>query len=333
MDRLPAPRGPLTEALLDALASAEEAPVTAPPSACSPTDDDLNLALYLCYELHYRGLPGVDDRREWDPGLLAFRAKLEQAWEAALREEVGPIGYAGQPQDVSRALIQLAAEDRPPSLSRYLARSAGLAEFREFVIHRSLYTLKEADPHSFTIARLEGNAKSALMEIQADEYGGGRADRMHSAIFARTMRALGLDDAYGAYLDLVPGVTLATVNLVSMFGLHRRLRGAAMGHLALFELTSAIPNRRYGNGLRRLGLGSEVTDYYDEHVEADSVHDMIAAYDLVGSLVADDPLIGAEVLFGARALAGLEERFARHLLDAWGSDRSSLRERALSATA
>ena len=216
MDRLPAPRGPLTEALLDALASAEEAPVTAPPSACSPTDDDLNLALYLCYELHYRGLPGVDDRREWDPGLLAFRAKLEQAWEAALREEVGPIGYAGQPQDVSRALIQLAAEDRPPSLSRYLARSAGLAEFREFAIHRSLYTLKEADPHSFTIARLEGNAKSALMEIQADEYGGGRADRMHSAIFARTMRALGLDDAYGAYLDLVPGVTLATVNLVSM---------------------------------------------------------------------------------------------------------------------
>ncbi|MEO8476896.1 MAG: iron-containing redox enzyme family protein [Actinomycetota bacterium] len=332
MDRLPAPRGPITEALLDAFVSGDEAPSCVPPVEPSVTDDDLHLALYLCYELHYRGLPGVDDRREWDPGLLAFRARLEQVWEAALREEVGPVGAIGPPQEMSRALIRLAAEDRPPSLSRYLARSAGLAEFREFVIHRSLYTLKEADPHSFAIARIEGNAKSALMEIQADEYGGGKADRMHSAIFARTMRALGLDDAYGAYLDLVPGVTLATVNLVSLFGLHRRLRGAAMGHLALFELTSAIPNRRYGNGLRRLGLGPEVTDYYDEHVEADSVHDMIAAYDLVGSLVADDPSIGAEVLFGARALASLEERFARHLLDAWGFGRSSLRERALSAT-
>ena len=35
--------------------------------------------------------------------------------------------------------------------------------------------------------------------------------------------ALGLDPSYGAYLDLIPGVTLATVNLMSLFGLHRRL--------------------------------------------------------------------------------------------------------------
>lgn len=47
------------------------------------------------------------------------------------------------------------------------------------------------------------------MEIQADEYGGGRADRMHSALFARTMRAVGLEDRYGAYVDAVPAIALA----------------------------------------------------------------------------------------------------------------------------
>jgi hypothetical protein len=32
------------------------------------------------------------------------------------------------------------------------------------------------------------------------------------------MDALGLDARYGAYLELVPGVTLATVNLMSLLG-------------------------------------------------------------------------------------------------------------------
>ena len=42
-------------------------------------DDDLQLALYLCYELHYRGLAGADADWEWDPALLGFRAELERA--------------------------------------------------------------------------------------------------------------------------------------------------------------------------------------------------------------------------------------------------------------
>jgi hypothetical protein len=325
MNRLPHPRGPITEVLLDALARGRAAPPPPESDVSRSEDDDRQLALALCYDLHFRGLPGVDDRREWDPGLIAFRCALEDLWEEELRAEIGPIAPPPRPSDVSRAIVALSDEERAPSLSRYLARRAGLAEFREFVIHRSIYTLREADPHSFAIPRLEGTAKSALLEIQADEYGGGRAERMHSAIFARTMRALGLDDGYGAYLDVVPGVTLATANLVSFFGLHRRLRGAAMGHLALFELTSAIPNRRYGNGLRRLGFGTAVTDYYDEHVEADSVHDMIAAHDLVGSLVKDEPLLAGDVLFGAHALARVEHRLSVHLIDSWRAARSSLR--------
>ena len=58
------------------------------------------------------------------------------------------------------------------------------------------------------------------------------------------MEALGLDARYGAYLEHIPAITLATVNLMSMLGLHRRRRGAIVGHLALFEMTSSLPNRR-----------------------------------------------------------------------------------------
>lgn len=286
-------------------------------------DDDLQFALYLCYELHYRSFPGLDPAWEWDPTLLTVRAALERAFFAALEVEV-PVSAGADPAGVGDRLFQLEAEDDGPSLSRFLELEANLDQFREFVVHRSLYQLKEADPHSWAIPRLDGAAKAALLEVQTDEYGGGRAERMHSLLFAKTMRGLGLDDAENAYLGQVPGTTLATVNLMSACGLHRSRRGAIVGHLAMFEMTSARPNRRYGNALRRLGFGAETTDFYDEHVEADAVHENIAAYDLAGGLARAEPGLADDILYGARAMLHLEGRFARHLLGAWEAGESSL---------
>ena len=102
---------------------------------------------------------------------------------------------------------------------------------------------------------------------------------------------------------------------MSLFGLHRRLRGCIVGHLALFEMTSSVPNRRYADGLRRLGLDDhDLLDFYDEHVEADAVHENIAAWDLAGALARGEPELAADILFGARALLALESRWATHLL-------------------
>src|SRR5205807_1346809 len=114
--------------------------------------------------------------------------------------------------------------------SSHLGPRGTIEQLREFAIHRSLYQLKEADPHTWAIPRVTGRAKAALVGIQSDEYGGGRAPAMHAELFADTLRALDLDATYGAYLDLVPGATLTTVNLVSLFGLQRRWRGALIGH-------------------------------------------------------------------------------------------------------
>jgi hypothetical protein len=315
---LPDPRGAVTELLLDALPGAPaRLPVPEPTS-----EEDLQLALYLCYELHYRGLPGVDDRWEWAPSLLALRGALEQRFEADLRRAV-PAPRPQAPVDFELRAIE--AADERPSLSRHLERDGTLEQYLEFVVHRSAYQLKEADPHSWALPRLTGAPKAALVEIQADEYGGGRADRIHAALFARAMDALGLDSTYGAYVDHLPAVTLATVNLMSLCGLHRRLRGAIVGHLALFEMTSSIPNRRYGNGLRRLGFGEDATAFYDEHVVADAVHESIAAVDLAGGLARQDPALTTDILWGAATLAELDRRFADHLLARWSAGESSLR--------
>jgi hypothetical protein len=290
-------------------------------------DEDLHLSLYLAYELHYRGLPGVDERWEWEPGLLRARAGLEERFEQALLDVAGDPAdlEAVDPGEMDLALRAIADADDGPSLSRHLQREGTIDEYLEFLVHRSAYQLKEADPHSFAIARISGPPKAALVEIQADEYGGGRPERVHAELFATMMRAVGLDATYGAYVHLLPGCTLATVNLMSLFGLHRRLRGAIIGHLALFEMTSALPSGRYAAALRRLGFdGPEATAFFDEHVEADAVHENIAAVDMAGGLVRAEPALCGQVLWGARALVTVEGVWAAHLLESWSASHSSL---------
>lgn len=291
------------------------------------TDEDLQLTLLLLYGLHYGDTVDADDEWEWDPDLLRSRRAIERAFERQLRERV-PVGELPAPtaDAVAAYLFELTSEDAGPSLSRYLAKKATEEQAREFVIHRSIYTRKEADPHSWAIPRLTGRAKAALVEVQSDEYGGGRPDRIHAEIFGRTMRNLGLDDRYGAYIDNVPAITLASFTMMSMFGLNRRLRGAITGHLAAFEMTSSIPNRFYANGFRRLGHDDEVTWYYDEHVEADAVHEQIAGRDLAGGLAEQHPELLPDIVFGAAACLYVDGLAGQHLLESFEAGRSSLRQ-------
>jgi hypothetical protein len=290
-------------------------------------DEDVQLSLTVLYELHYRGWAAVDERWEWQPDLMAVAAQVEGPLEAQLRDLVAPHlpGGAVEPEQVPAVLDALADLEWGPSLSTYLAREASRQEWEEFLLHRSIYHLREADPHSWAIPRLAGAAKVALVEIQSDEYGGGRPDWMHATLFAQTMRGLGLVDAYGSHFGDVPAVTLTWANTMSLFGLHRRLRGAAAGHLAALEMTSSLPNKRYANGLRRLGLDPATTLFFDEHVEADAVHEQIASHDLAGRLACEDPALIEDILFGAAAALVTDARVATHLLDCWARGATSLR--------
>ncbi|BBE24418.1 hypothetical protein MN0502_33010 [Arthrobacter sp. MN05-02] len=289
-------------------------------------DDDLQLALFCMYELHYSGIDGAGDDWEWNPDLLRVRHRIEAAFEHRVRDEVVLPELPGATRDaVCAELFRMTGEDSGPSMSRFVARSATNDQLREFLVHKSVYQLKEADPHTFAIPRLAGRAKAALVEIQADEYGNGLPARMHSALFARTMRELGMDDTYGAYLDKVPAITLATNNLMSLFGLNRRLRGAIVGHLAAYEMTSSQPNRLYSRGFKRHGYGEDALEYFDEHVEADAVHEQIAGRDMAGGLVESDPRLLQDVLFGAAAGLAVDTLMTVHIMAAWEAGRSSLR--------
>ncbi|MGY0488135.1 iron-containing redox enzyme family protein [Streptomyces sp. WG-D5] len=317
----PRPRGPVSAAVLGYLGDpSHPLPTAAAVEAADPYGDDAQLALYVCYELHYRGFAGVPDAHEWDPELLRARGVLEQRMLAALRADATRGGRAHDALDA--LLVEPVDGD---GLSHFLSERGELWMLREYAAHRSVYHLKEADPHAWVLPRLHGRPKAGMAAIEFDEYGGGRADRIHARLFADLMADLGLSTDYGHYLDAASAEALALVNLMSLFGLHRSLRGALVGHFATVETTSSPGSRRLAQALRRVGAGERAVFFYDEHVEADAVHEQVVRHEVVDGLLEQEPELDADIAFGVDATEHLEDRFARALRAAWEAGESSLR--------
>jgi len=313
---LPKPRGALSEALVAALVAGHE---SGPIDVAPGSREDAALSLWMLHELCYRGYVDVDDRLEFDPELVRLRRRLEDDLERRLRER-----WPGRPAEAAErgfaeALFAMVEADDSPSLARFVQREATADQAIELLQCRSLYHLKESDPVALTLPRLPVAARAALAELQYDEYGGGRPERLHAHLFAEGLAALGLESQEGGYVDQAPLEVLEQNNAMSLFGLNRRLRGASVGHLAAFEATSSLPCRKMAQGLDRLGFPAEIKAYYDEHVEADAVHEQLAARMICEPLIEAEPETEDDVWFGAWTCLDLEARIARHLLERWGA--------------
>lgn len=320
---LPSPRGPMSEWVLDTLSSngpRSPAPQVAPVDL---GDEDQSLALHLLYGLHYRGYAGVDDGLEWDTSVHQARAALERSFLCTLREQVILPSTLGDVPDQLRAM--LGQNGSGPSLSGWCETRAEHWHVRELAVHRSAYQSIEADPHSWALPRLGGRAKAALVQIQFDEYGNGRLQDMHAELFALHLRQLGLRSEHGAHIESIVGISLAAVNLVTMFGMHRRWLGALIGHLAHFEMTSVPVMAAHSAVLKRLGYDAWTRRFHDVHVVADAEHQRLAADELVPAFLEQHPETARDVLFGAYALSTLEGLASRHIIDCWESGKTSLR--------
>jgi hypothetical protein len=85
-------------------------------------------------------------------------------------------------------------------------------------------------------------------------------------------------------------------------------------------MTSTGPNRRYANGLRRLGYDGAATAFFDEHVEADAVHEQLAAVDMSEGLVRSEPALHGDVLWGAACCLFMDAAAGAAMLASWQHD-------------
>ncbi|SEB32088.1 Iron-containing redox enzyme [Amycolatopsis lurida] len=328
--RLPNHRGPVSEILIRAFQhppeAEDESALEAIPASEIETlsDEDLQLSLFLCYGLQYCLFGETAQHWEWETSLIGLRKRLEVRFARELRETAGQLPVVDV-EKLPEFLMDLGKPSPGRSLSRYLKQDATMEQFQEFLMHRSVYSLMEADHHSLVIPRVRGGGKPALVEIQADEYGGGIPGRLHSQLFELTLNELGMLTEFGSYFEDVPACSLTTVNVISYFGTYGRHRGAMLGNLAMTEIGSHYVNRNFRNGLQRLNGSDDSWLFFQEHIVADAVHEQLAAYDMCGRFVRDNPREVSDMVFGAVVTAELGARANEHMLSSWERGESSLR--------
>lgn len=113
---------------------------------------------------------------------------------------------------------------------------------------------------------------------------------------------------------------------MSFFGLHGRWRRASVGLFAALEVTSSPGSRRLSQAFARLlPGGSAGRRFYDEHVEADAVHEQVLRHEILRDLLDQEPGLAVDVGLGMEAWLHLEDLLAEHVTSAWARGRSSLR--------
>ena len=198
---LPAPRGPLSAGVLAALRDG------GPPAGPAPGGRTVRRgraahALLPATSCTTGVSPGSTRNGSGIPTCCGVRRELELAFLAALRADVPP---GDDVEHEIAALLTEPVDAEGTGVSHHLLRDGEAWQLREYLAHRSLYHLKEADPQAWVIPRLPAAAKAALVTVEYDEYGAGDPERVHARLFADdAARRTGLDDRYGAYLDLAP---------------------------------------------------------------------------------------------------------------------------------
>ncbi|WP_415849428.1 iron-containing redox enzyme family protein [Tsukamurella ocularis] len=198
--------------------------------------------------------------------------------------------------------------------------------FRDYFAARSLYHLKEADPHAWAIPRLAPVCKAPFVAVEFDEYGAGHGEDVHQCLYADLLAAMDMGCEYLEYLDRAPAAAIAPVTLMSTFGLRRAELGAAIGHFAATEVTSPPGSARMVAALERIGAPDPAKRFYREHVEADSVHELVMRHDVVGAMVAAHPETEADIVRGICSWRLVEDRLDEALLAAWREGTNLVRD-------
>ncbi|MDX8055529.1 hypothetical protein SK571_39655 [Lentzea sp. BCCO 10_0798] len=160
--RLPAPRGHMSSALVTALRlppSPRPALLVSGGTREAWQDDDLQLSLWICYELRMRGFDDVATGWEDHPALAQFHAALEARWEEALRSLTEVTSPAALPDEGRAELDRHHAFWQPRREMRSVLRD----------IHGDAYGTRSARTHSvlFTVTLRDLDPFAGVDEMPA----------------------------------------------------------------------------------------------------------------------------------------------------------------------
>ena len=285
--------------------------------------EEVPLALYCLYELHYRGFAGVSDDWEWDATCLELRRRLERASLRELRYEVF-LSYGIEKMHAADVLMELSTltNDTARLRSALMTTDATDAQTQELTLLRSFLPTDSSAVPTGSVAHQRNQATAGERHTTSRPLIHPSWAPAGAELFGAVSEEHLLGSGKVENLELVPSATLSNLNVARMFILHRRWRAALAGHV-----TQQILHAEAHTGdLASYESEGGVTDRHRwAKVHVDAVAHVAVLDQLIGGVLADEPALSDDVVFGARAYAYLETTFVTRVLSAWVNGRSSLR--------
>lgn len=302
--RLPHPRGPVSSTLVALLAG----PPTSDPDLAAgvvlgdvwaPHDEDtpwwaapndIAVALVHLDELHRRGLIGVDEGWEGHPLLAAARWALAAPIRRGTDLLTEPTSASGCA--VVRSILAMAGA---PYSELPWSRLHEADRLNDAVVITALQRLRERDVAATLLPQLAGRPRAVLARVIAGD-GSGSTGRRETV--GAVLRARGLRDRTGRYLDALPGTALWRLAVPSQLVTRRPTRGATLGWLAASDALAAAGRTVTGEALRAHGIDRASAERWDSRVVG---HEGWPTFEAVERLVDQEPRQAAGVLAGARS--------------------------------
>lgn len=227
-------------------------------------------ALATIVELH---LGPVDDLagpvvHQHHPAVAALAMRLEARYLGRVRAASAAL-EVDRSDDPVEAMRRLAALDRVPDVYRWIAEEAPLDQIVRFIALEGGPDSGFDDLVAIAQVGLGGEPKLEMAANYADEMGRGDADRVHTTLHQRMVRALAVPTPAP---DEQPVSGLERSLLCGVLATRRHLQGHLVGALGMTELQAGPRCRKVADGLRRTGAPAAALAFYDEHAEADPRH-------------------------------------------------------------
>jgi hypothetical protein len=278
------------------------------PEAATPADRrDRFLALHELYRLHAScaQIPLASARLQHHPRLAAVKHRLECEWMAELDDDLAA-SRRRLSDDTLDALRKLAAVDRIPWVYRWVAQDGSWPEIVEFLALEGGPDGGFDDLVALCQVGLPGTAKLELARNYWDEMGNGHWDRVHSVLYRRFARAVGIADRP---LDERPTVALERDALAGLLGTNRWLQPEMLGALGLIELQAGPRCQLVVRGFDRCGAPTDAYPFYAEHARTDPRHGIDWLANAVKPVLAEIPEWGDRIVRGALWRARVNRAF------------------------
>ena len=198
-----------------------------------------------------------------------------------------------------------------PLYEKYLRERAGIDGLRTFVVQETTIDARFDDFLAMIQIGTEEGIKLEIASNYWDEMGEGIQAKMHTAMFTRILKKLGLDENVNGSLTTE---ALACGNLSLMFTLRRQYFYKAIGYFAIIEYLAPQRFRDVLTAWERNRLDSGDAEYYEAHVSIDSTHTDNWFSNVIRPTIESDPEAVVEITRGALYRLNTSQRYLDRLM-------------------